>query len=603
MFIHKIQERLMDTSKSSNIRNNGHNKPNNNNKQISRVPWSDYQEWKNCYDFLFSNKYGISGKKIEKISDTIDFFIDNLDFSNLQKAYNILNIWNSRSDSNTYVLATFLLLEEIIKIINNAYYSFNINDIKHILSQKIIRLTNLIIDDLKKKNKKIASNMFLVAKAISLPEFIIEIRHICTHKVLPDLNTLLFTVKYLYFWIKENYWDKQYKLFNQQQSAKEQVLDILQALEKLKNYEASKEAKFADAESISLKRNLQSFEDAYKSKENLKFFKFEINNLFDIIAKVLASFIKFSIFTQSGKVINEKIKEFGVIFAVLFEIEGELLILLIYKFISEFIFKEIALKIFNGLKADQADTSGLLNTFLQSNKNLLKKFLFLIHYIQKYLKDKSMSYYKQTSGFEYEKDLEDKAKPKNQKNTNKANDDNHTNNNSKDANTPVIMNALFQHIYRLFKFSSDFSSEIKEIFEVFLCNFKHYSMYIDTENVNNCNNRIEDYENFISRKRLRNSSNRINDYNDCDYRIEKCEIGSLLFKQLESFTSNEKDKEENYYNYNDSSNVAVNNEFININNKQITNTASEENEIYNPFRELSKNDYDNFIILDLNENK
>ena len=86
-------------------------------KLISRIPWSDFQEWKNCYDFLFTNTYGISGKKIDKLTDTIDFFIDSLDLENLHKSFNILSIWNSRADNNTYMLSTLLLLEEIIKFI------------------------------------------------------------------------------------------------------------------------------------------------------------------------------------------------------------------------------------------------------------------------------------------------------------------------------------------------------------------------------------------------------------------------------------------------------------------------------------------------------
>ena len=39
--------------------------------------------------------------------------------------------------------------------------------------------------------------MFLVAKEIGLPDYVIETRHSCTHKNLPSYNTLLFLFFFL----------------------------------------------------------------------------------------------------------------------------------------------------------------------------------------------------------------------------------------------------------------------------------------------------------------------------------------------------------------------------------------------------------------------
>jgi len=330
---------------------NNKSKSNKRDKLLKRIPWSDFQEWKNCYDYLFSNAYGISGKKVKKISDTIDLFIHELDFTNLQKAFSIINIWNSRTDSNTYVLATLLLLEEILKIKSNSYLNFSSNDIKHILSQKIIRVTNLIIDDLKKKNRKIASNMFLVAKEINLPEFIIEIRHTCTHKNLPDLHTLIFTLKYLYFWMKTNVWDKQYEIIGKEDKVKERIFEVLNEIDNYKDKTTNdKNNNFINI----IKNKLEALNTKVSNK--IFKFKFEVNNLINIINFLVEKFCKLCVFSNNGKVFNEKIKEFSLLFDYLFKIEGELFIVLIYKYISEFCFYEISLKIFEEFN-DEEKTS------------------------------------------------------------------------------------------------------------------------------------------------------------------------------------------------------------------------------------------------------
>jgi len=502
------------------------NKTNKNAMYISRIPWSDFQEWKNCYDNLFSNAYGISGKKIEKINDTIDFFIDSLDYSNLQKAFNILNIWNSRTDSNTYILATLLLLEEIIKFLNNSYLYFNINDKKHILSQKIIRVTNLIIDDLKKKNRKIASNMFLVAKEINLPEFIIEIRHICTHKNLPDLNTLIFTIKYLYFWLKSNIWDKQFEIFMKETKSKEKLFEILNEIDKYDNASNKNPNHLFNK----IKEKLESIDNVVKDK-TIKF-KFEINNIIDIINSLLEKFCKCCAFSSQGKVLNEKIKEFGALLDYLFKIEDELLIILIYKYISEFAFFEVVMKIFEELKKEEYNLKISISKTIDKTRHILKKFTFLIFYIQKFIHKKNQLQNGSSNIYAFEKTEDEEIK-----NKNKSKDKQNAkiileNKEVKKQQFPFLLN----YIYDLLKFSQDFSVEIREIFDMFTCNFKDFCESVSKSQTLNSlfnENTLQTMPNSFLRKKKQ----RENEGNSINENLSLCPPGSLIFRQLEKISS------------------------------------------------------------------
>jgi hypothetical protein len=201
------------------------------NKYLTQQPWQDYNAWKSCYDMLFGNIYGKkTNTKMNKLEENLDSFINRLEVSDLRTAFKLLKIWNTRGDSNNVILTTILLVEEIVKFKTDVYGSNDVsNDKRHILAQKIIRVTNLIIDEIRKKSKS-NGNMFLIAKEVDFPEFIIEIRHSCTHKNLPKDNILIFTIKYLYYWIKEHLWDKQYMLFQKEITLYETICEVVRSL-------------------------------------------------------------------------------------------------------------------------------------------------------------------------------------------------------------------------------------------------------------------------------------------------------------------------------------------------------------------------------------
>jgi len=528
-------------------------------KILTRTPWSDFQEWKNCYNFLFSNAYGISGKKIDKVSDTVDLFIDGLDFSNLQKAFNILSIWNSRFDNNTYILATLLLLEEILKFNSGSYLHFNMNDKKHILSQKIIRVTNLIIDNLKKKDKNIASNMFLVAKEINLPEFIIEIRHICTHKNLPDLNTLVFAVKYLYFWLKANLWDKQYDYFLKESKSKEKIFEILNELENAENKNSFNNAKI----------KLEGIEAIGKGKSSAVKFKFEIKNLVEIINSLVQKFCKFCVFSNNGKVYNEKIKELGLIFDFLFKIEGELFIILLYKYISDFAFYEIAMKILLEAECEENTFKFAVNKIVDENKRTFIKFKFLSFFIQKYLSNKGQF----ASGTKREfviESFENQILNSNKKDKKVKPNNYLSNNNPKNLNFTFLLNSIFD----LLKFSQDFSIEIRGIYDMFFCNFKQYcEAFSANSDVNSTSAIFLDEKTFgnsflgIKRKRLEQDT-------DKDRNLADKPSGSLIFRQLEIISSGNLKKENIDFENEEKNKITLNTDYEQI---QFINENEDEN--------------------------
>jgi len=327
---------------------------------LIRQPWSNFQEWKACYDLLFNNSYGAkTNTMINRIEESLDTFVAGLNVDNILNARNVLNIWLIRNDCTNHPLITNLLVEEIIKIKQGKFdikpdcNPFYYNDVKNILSQKIIRVTNLLIDDLKKKNRNLNSNMFLVAKEIELPEFIVEIRHSCTHKDLPSINTLLFVIKYLFFWIKENIWDRQYNLYVKESELNYKTISLIKYLEgnfKIKTFES----KLYEIESV-----ITDFHISY-----------EIESLFKIVENFV-NVMLVKILITNNSVLCENLKEFSKVLKLLISLENGLISLMFFKYFSDQIYFLIS-RILSG------DSNLHL---LKEKESILKKFAFIANFV------------------------------------------------------------------------------------------------------------------------------------------------------------------------------------------------------------------------------
>ena len=166
-------------------------------------PWSSPDEFIEFYEILFpKNNNSLSFNEIQKNNNLLDSFIESLSLENLKKSMTYLIKWDSREDNKMFCLPIILLINTIIKLKEKKINNKDINS-SHILAEIIIRVINIIMDQLRKTKKVTSMNMYLIAKNLQLPEFIIDIRHSCTHKNLPNFNELVFTIEYTFFWIKK----------------------------------------------------------------------------------------------------------------------------------------------------------------------------------------------------------------------------------------------------------------------------------------------------------------------------------------------------------------------------------------------------------------
>ena len=187
----------MKTNKNKNNINN-----NIKNKEYFINPWKNPYEFLECYEHIFGSYINT------------EFNIENIETLSLDKlSYVIKNYlipWEIRSENKFFSLTSLLIFEKILKMKKKEFEKKNLDNI-HILSIIIIRVTNLLIDYLKKSKIVKDQNMFLISKEINLPNFIVEIRHKCTHKNLPEFDDLIFCIKNLFIYIKKYLWDNIYK--------------------------------------------------------------------------------------------------------------------------------------------------------------------------------------------------------------------------------------------------------------------------------------------------------------------------------------------------------------------------------------------------------
>ena len=173
-------------------------------------PWESQEEFIIFYQTLFNikeqkeqieiNSSTINNKENNHIN-LLEKFIQSLSISNLKKSMIFLMKWDARGDNKMFCLPIILLVNTIIKIKENKINNKDINSC-HILAEVLIRIINIIMDQLRKSKKANSLNMYLIAKDLDLPEFIIDIRHSSTHKNLPSFNELIFAVEYMLYWIK-----------------------------------------------------------------------------------------------------------------------------------------------------------------------------------------------------------------------------------------------------------------------------------------------------------------------------------------------------------------------------------------------------------------
>ena len=272
-------------------------------------PWISQDEFIEFYSTLFprNNISQINSISNNNINNTLDLFIDSLSLENLQKSMIYLIKWDSREDNKMFCLPIILLINTLIKLKEKKITNKDINS-SHILAEIIIRVINIIMDQLRKTKKVTSMNMYLIAKSLQLPEFIIDIRHSSTHKNLPNFNQLVFAIKYIFFWIKKKLIEPKYNTFIKE---KKYFMMLLNRLNSDKN-------------------------DININNDDIA--KLEPEHLLIVITQLFINFKKYFIYNKSKNTItynNDKIKPKIQLFKEILDKEKELFMLMIFSFIYQ----------------------------------------------------------------------------------------------------------------------------------------------------------------------------------------------------------------------------------------------------------------------------
>ena len=272
-------------------------------------PWISQDEFIEFYSTLFprNNTSQINSISNNNINNTLDLFIDSLSLENLKKSMIYLIKWDSREDNKMFCLPIILLINTLIKLKEKKITNKDINS-SHILAEIIIRVINIIMDQLRKTKKVTSMNMYLIAKSLQLPEFIIDIRHSSTHKNLPNFNQLVFAIKYIFFWIKKKLIEPKYNTFIKE---KKYFMILLNRLNSDKN-------------------------DVNINNDDIA--KLEPEHLLIVITQLFINFKKYFIYNKSKNTItynNDKIKPKIQLFKEILDKEKELFILMIFSFIYQ----------------------------------------------------------------------------------------------------------------------------------------------------------------------------------------------------------------------------------------------------------------------------
>ena len=291
------------------------------NFSYSIMPWKFQEEYINFYETLFNkkvqsdfelNKYNKNNQLNDNYYSLLDNFIESLSLSNLKNSMNYLIKWDLRGDNKMFLLPIILLVDVLIKIKEKKISNKNINSC-HILAEILIRIINIIMDQLRKTKKANSLNMYLIAKDLDLPEFIIDIRHSSTHKNLPSYNELLFAVEYMFYWIKIKFIDPKYQYYIME---KKYFLFLIKQLNMNKNdIENQNEIVIDKYSSISL----------------------EPDHLLTIISQLFINIKKSFKFKNNKNIVydNDLIKKELLVFKKVLNKEKEIFILMIFSFIIQ----------------------------------------------------------------------------------------------------------------------------------------------------------------------------------------------------------------------------------------------------------------------------
>ena len=156
-----------------------------------RTPWRDWSEWQSVYELLNSRR---------------------------EQALARLEQWKGRGTLPVVVECTRLMLAVSKSVTGNCNFAGleDVESTRLMLGMCVIRVVNQVTD-LHQKSKN-AIPISAVATLISMPEYIVDIRHTATHGDLPSLFLLEKAVRDLYSYLINTYWVVQWSQIQQREA-------------------------------------------------------------------------------------------------------------------------------------------------------------------------------------------------------------------------------------------------------------------------------------------------------------------------------------------------------------------------------------------------
>lgn len=173
-----------------------------------KVPWKDWSEWLAAYHSLHNDR---------------------------QVAYHLFHLWEIRMCLPVRVDSTRMILSTTKDLTD----SLDISQLSKLTSESsrlavgmcIVRVINHLTD--LGHSGKNAASVISLARNMSLPEYIIDIRHACTHGELPTMDLMSKAMHDLYDYLILNYWNCQYMQIHTKKQAIVKKLDKYEKKAKL----------------------------------------------------------------------------------------------------------------------------------------------------------------------------------------------------------------------------------------------------------------------------------------------------------------------------------------------------------------------------------
>lgn len=154
-------------------------------KGVRVLPWANWSEWRELRDMVANGETKRACQRVE------------------------LYRLRRRNAVPITMISTVVLMKQLEQPDPDPYLQ------RLALSMTLTRLVNGTTDQLQPRGESsIARSVYSLAVELKLPLILVEIRHQASHNALPRLSTLESAAKKALTWLREYYWDPQFKNIN-----------------------------------------------------------------------------------------------------------------------------------------------------------------------------------------------------------------------------------------------------------------------------------------------------------------------------------------------------------------------------------------------------